>query len=177
MKPEFSGIEKRLDELNERLARLEALKAKSRSEFDADPYLRDIVERNLEVAAQCCLDICHRIISIEKAVKPGDYHEAFLRMSEAPRAAARGICGEAKRNSAEANPPSPFGLRRGRLSPFLPVLPHGASWRRRVNWECSRPSSLGNLRPSLVSEISWSTSIWALTGMRCIQICRKSMTW
>jgi uncharacterized protein YutE (UPF0331/DUF86 family) len=40
------------------------------------------VERNLEVAAQCCLDICHRIISIEKALKPGDYHEAFLRMSE-----------------------------------------------------------------------------------------------
>ena len=82
MKPEFSGIEKRLDELNERLARLEALKVKSRSEFDADPYLRDIVERNLEIAAQCCLDICHRIISIEKALKPGDYREAFLRMSE-----------------------------------------------------------------------------------------------
>ena len=82
MKPEFSGIEKRLDELNERLARLEALKPKPRSEFDSDPYLRDIVERNLEVAAQCCLDICHRIISIEKALKPSDYHEAFLRMSE-----------------------------------------------------------------------------------------------
>jgi uncharacterized protein YutE (UPF0331/DUF86 family) len=82
MKPEFSGIEKRLDELNERLARLEALKVKSRFEFDSDPYLRDIVERNLEIAAQCCLDICHRIISIEKALKPGDYHEAFLRMSE-----------------------------------------------------------------------------------------------
>jgi uncharacterized protein YutE (UPF0331/DUF86 family) len=82
MKPEFSGIERRLDELNERLARLEALKSKSRSEFDADPYLRDIAERNLEIAAQCCLDICHRIISIEKALKPGDYHEAFLRMSE-----------------------------------------------------------------------------------------------
>jgi len=71
-----------LDELNERLARLEALKGKSRAEYDADPYLRDIVERNLEVAAQCCLDICHRIISIEKAMKPADYHDAFLRMSE-----------------------------------------------------------------------------------------------
>jgi uncharacterized protein YutE (UPF0331/DUF86 family) len=82
MKPEFSGIERRLDELNERLARLEALKAKPRSEFDEDPYLRDIVERNFEVAAQCCLDICHRIISIEKALKPSDYREAFLRMGE-----------------------------------------------------------------------------------------------
>jgi uncharacterized protein YutE (UPF0331/DUF86 family) len=64
------------------LARLEALKAKPRAEFDADPYLRDIVERNLEIAAQCCLDICHRIISLEKALKPRDYYEAFLRMSE-----------------------------------------------------------------------------------------------
>jgi len=38
--------------------------------------------------------------------------------SEAPRAPARGICGEAKRNSAEATRLRPYGLRRGRLSPF-----------------------------------------------------------
>ena len=67
MTPEFSGIERRLDELNERLARLEPLRKKARNEFDADPYLRDIVERNLEVAIQCCIDISHRIISIEKS--------------------------------------------------------------------------------------------------------------
>ncbi len=53
MLPEFSGIERRLDELNERLGRLGALKDSSREEFDADPYLRDIVERKFEVAAQC----------------------------------------------------------------------------------------------------------------------------
>ena len=40
------------------------------------------MERNLEVAAQCCIDICHRIISIEKAQKPSDYHDSILRMSE-----------------------------------------------------------------------------------------------
>jgi len=90
----------------------------------------------------------------------------LILFSEAPRASARGICGEAKRNSAEANPafhppqlgllrtPSaiaygvgrgraPYGVHRGRLSPslsssslwrrlILPVLPHRASWRRRV---------------------------------------------
>jgi len=71
-----------LDELNERLARLEPFKYKSRGEFDKDPYLRDIVERNLEVAAQCCIDICHRIISLENAKKPNDYYDAILRMSE-----------------------------------------------------------------------------------------------
>lgn len=54
MKPEFSGIERRLDELNERLNRLEPLKNKNLNEFLQDAYLRDIVERNLEVMAQCC---------------------------------------------------------------------------------------------------------------------------
>jgi len=82
MPNEFSGIERRLDELNERLARLEPLKEKERSEFDVDPYLRDIVERNLEVAAQCCIDLCHRIIVLEDARKPTDYYEAILMMGE-----------------------------------------------------------------------------------------------
>ena len=53
MTVEFSGIERRLDELSERLARLHPFLDKARPEFDGDPYLRDIVERNLEVAAQC----------------------------------------------------------------------------------------------------------------------------
>lgn len=79
---EFSGIERRLDELNERLARLYPLQSKSRADFDQEPYLRDIVERNLEIAAQCCIDICHRIIALEQAVKPNDYYDAILRMGE-----------------------------------------------------------------------------------------------
>ncbi|MGM0760810.1 MAG: type VII toxin-antitoxin system HepT family RNase toxin [Thermodesulfobacteriota bacterium] len=82
MQPEFCGIEKRLDELRERLSKLEPLRQKIRPDFDDDPYLRDIVERNLEVAAQCCIDICHRIVALEKARKPTDAHEAILRMGE-----------------------------------------------------------------------------------------------
>jgi uncharacterized protein YutE (UPF0331/DUF86 family) len=82
MKPEFSGIERRLNELSERLARLEPFRARTRAEFDADPYLRDIVERNLEVAAQCCIDISNRIISLQDAPKPRDYYEAILRLGE-----------------------------------------------------------------------------------------------
>jgi uncharacterized protein YutE (UPF0331/DUF86 family) len=71
-----------LDELSERLGRLEPLKARTRAEFATDPYLRDIVERNLEVAAQICIDISHRIIALERAQKPGDYHQAILRMAD-----------------------------------------------------------------------------------------------
>ena len=82
MSVEFSGIERRLDELSERLARFEPHRDKPRSEFDQDPYLRDIVERNLEIAAQSCIDICHRIISLENARKPTDYYEAILIVGE-----------------------------------------------------------------------------------------------
>jgi uncharacterized protein YutE (UPF0331/DUF86 family) len=82
MPTEFSGIERRLDELSERLARLQPLSDRDRIEFDQDPYLRDIVERNLEIAAQCCIDISHRIISLEGARKPVDYYDAILSMGE-----------------------------------------------------------------------------------------------
>jgi len=81
MGAENSGIERRLDELSERLERLKPLRRKPRIEFDQDPYLKDIVERNLEVAVQCCLDICHRIIVVENAQKPVDYYEAIRSMS------------------------------------------------------------------------------------------------
>jgi uncharacterized protein YutE (UPF0331/DUF86 family) len=55
---------------------------RARSDFEADPYLRDIVERNLEIAAQCCIDIAHRIISLEGARKPVDYHDAILQLGD-----------------------------------------------------------------------------------------------
>jgi uncharacterized protein YutE (UPF0331/DUF86 family) len=64
------------------LARLEPLKTKSKAEFDADPYLRDIAERNLEVAAQCVLDISHRLISLAGGPRPRDYYEAILHLGE-----------------------------------------------------------------------------------------------
>jgi uncharacterized protein YutE (UPF0331/DUF86 family) len=79
---EFSGIERRLNELNERLNRLRPLQEKDRTAFEEEPYLRDAVERNLEVAAQCCIDVCNRIITLEGAAKPQDYYEAIRRQGE-----------------------------------------------------------------------------------------------
>lgn len=76
------------------MARLRPLSEKDRSAFDEDPYLRDIVERNLEVCAQCCIDICNRIISLEDAPKPRDYYEAIERQGELgvlPSAFARSL--------------------------------------------------------------------------------------
>lgn len=67
-----------MDRLRECLNKLEPFKDKLREEFEKDAYLRDIVERNLEVAIQCCIDMAHRIISIEEAIKPTDYYEGFI---------------------------------------------------------------------------------------------------
>jgi uncharacterized protein YutE (UPF0331/DUF86 family) len=83
MKPEFSGIERRLEKLSGCLKKLEPFKAKEKEEILQDPYLPDIIERNLEVAAQAAIDIANRIISIEGLEKPRDYYEAILRLGEA----------------------------------------------------------------------------------------------
>jgi uncharacterized protein YutE (UPF0331/DUF86 family) len=83
MKPEFSGIERRLEKLSVCLKKLEPFKAKKKEELLQDPYLQDIVERNLEVSAQAVIDIANRIISIENLEKPRDYYEAIKRLGEA----------------------------------------------------------------------------------------------
>jgi len=59
------------------LLKLEPLKTKTSDEFASDPYLKDIVERNLEVAAQACIDIANRIISMEQLEKPRDAYGAI----------------------------------------------------------------------------------------------------
>ncbi len=82
MRPEFAGIERRLDRLNECLQKLEPLRTRKFEEFQADAYLRDIVERNLEIAAQCCIDISNRIITLENAPRPRDYYESLMRLGE-----------------------------------------------------------------------------------------------
>ncbi|MCD6285296.1 MAG: DUF86 domain-containing protein [Anaerolineae bacterium] len=82
MPNEFSGIERRLDELDERLARLHPLQATARAEFAQDPYLRDIVERNLEVAAQTCIGTSHRIIALLGTQKPVSYQDVILKMGD-----------------------------------------------------------------------------------------------
>lgn len=83
MKPEFSGIERRLDRLSVCLKKLEPFRSKKKEELLSDTYLKDIIERNLQVAAQAVLDISNRIISIEGFEKPLDYYEAIIRLGEA----------------------------------------------------------------------------------------------
>lgn len=64
------------------MVKLEPLKEKSREDFFQDEYLQDIVERNLEVAIQSCIDIANRIISLEQLEKPKDYYGSMIRLGE-----------------------------------------------------------------------------------------------
>jgi uncharacterized protein YutE (UPF0331/DUF86 family) len=65
------------------LTKLEPFKSKDKEEILQDPYLQDIIERNLEVSAQSVIDVANRIISIENLEKPQDYYEAIMRLGEA----------------------------------------------------------------------------------------------
>jgi len=65
------------------LQKLEPFRSKKKEEILQDPYLQDIIERNLEVSAQAVIDIANRIISIEDLEKPQDYYDAILRLGEA----------------------------------------------------------------------------------------------
>ena len=78
MTEEFRGIEQRLERLKKSLTKLEPLKERDKDEFFQDDYLQDIVERNLEVAIQSCIDIANRIISLEGLEKPKDYKEKYI---------------------------------------------------------------------------------------------------
>ncbi len=64
------------------MSKLDPLADKSLEEIKKDPYLQDVIERNFEVAAQACIDISNRIISLEDFQKPADYYQAIERLGE-----------------------------------------------------------------------------------------------
>ena len=83
MKLEFSGIERRLEKLDACLKKLKPFRSMQKDEILKDPYFQDIIERNLQVAAQSVIDIANRIISLDALKKPRDYYEAILILGQA----------------------------------------------------------------------------------------------
>jgi uncharacterized protein YutE (UPF0331/DUF86 family) len=71
-----------LTRLEECLQKLEPLRHLPTDNLLADSYLRDAAERNLEVAAQCCIDISNRVILLENALRPATSYESLLRLGE-----------------------------------------------------------------------------------------------
>ena len=62
--------------------KLEPLRKVDRQEFLTNSGFQDIAERNLQVAAQICLDIGTHIISALGTKRPQDYKEVFLILAE-----------------------------------------------------------------------------------------------
>jgi uncharacterized protein YutE (UPF0331/DUF86 family) len=77
----WSGIERRLERLEHCAGRLEALSSRPPSDFPPNSELRDLAERNFEIAAQCVIDIAMRIISIEHAPRTSEASDAIRQLA------------------------------------------------------------------------------------------------
>jgi len=78
-------IEKKMKIVGERVERLKQLSRKIRSfsEYRASQDAKDILERNLHVAIETCLDIAKIIISQESLKEPNDNKGVFTVLAEA----------------------------------------------------------------------------------------------
>jgi uncharacterized protein YutE (UPF0331/DUF86 family) len=78
-------LEKRIKIIEERINRLSqmSLSINSFYQYQASQDVKDIVERNLHVAIEACLDIAKIIISEKKLNEPKDYKSAFIILVEA----------------------------------------------------------------------------------------------
>lgn len=78
-------LEKKMKTVEERVQRLKQLSQKIRSfsEYQASQDVRDISERNLQVAIEACLDIGKIIISREGLKEPKDNKGVFAVLAEA----------------------------------------------------------------------------------------------
>jgi len=76
-------IAEKLAELKHYTEILESYKDKSEDEIEDDFTLRGAVERYLQVAIECTLDIGEMIIAYEGLQKAGTYREVMLRLGEA----------------------------------------------------------------------------------------------
>lgn len=79
---EFNGIEERLEKLIICVKKLERFKGLDLLQTKEHSDERDIIERNFEIAAECCIDIASKIISLEGYPKPVDAHGTFITLGE-----------------------------------------------------------------------------------------------
>ena len=70
-------MRERVRYLQERIERLKRLQQCSLEEYLRDETLRDAVERNFQVAIECCTDIASRIIA-ERGLQPPDKRRAVF---------------------------------------------------------------------------------------------------
>ena len=72
----------RLKRLENCIFKLKKIAQNSKQEFIKNDDLQDIAERNLQLAAQCCIDIGNHIISKQKISFPEGYADIFSKLFE-----------------------------------------------------------------------------------------------
>ena len=96
----------RLDALRRYMGYLKILQRYPYRQFRADPFIRGNVERYLQLAIECCLDLGNHLISDRGLRKAENYRDVFL------------ILGEAKIL------PGPFARRLAPMGGFRNILVH-----------------------------------------------------
>ncbi len=81
---EMKSVEKKLLEIEDRVSRLRELSSdiSSFEDYQASRNYREIVERNLQVAIEGCLDVGKIIISRERLRQPEDNKGIFVVLTE-----------------------------------------------------------------------------------------------
>lgn len=75
-------VRRRLAELDRRLASLRRLHQLGRARYLADPDVRTLAERHLQIALQAALDIALHIAAEDAGRTPEDYGDAFVLLGE-----------------------------------------------------------------------------------------------
>lgn len=71
-----------LQEIETRLRRLGALSGATYEQYAKDVAVRDQVERNLEVAIQCCIDLGNHVLASISEKTPRTYREIFVLLAQ-----------------------------------------------------------------------------------------------
>ncbi len=74
---EAATVRRLLETIEQRLSRLERAAESSLEEYLNDPDLRDIVERNLEIGIQACIDLGLHVLADFQAPLPETNREVF----------------------------------------------------------------------------------------------------
>ena len=78
-----SSITQRLRRLDESIRRLKARQGISLAEYRADWEAQDVVERNFQVAIECCTDIASHFLVSRGLQRPSTRRDVFLVLGDA----------------------------------------------------------------------------------------------
>ncbi len=80
---DVDSVNMHLEKLREFVKRLKPYVGVTAEELRTDGIKQAVVERNLELAAQSCIDVAEHLISDQRLKIPADSHEAIVRLGEA----------------------------------------------------------------------------------------------